>query len=431
MQNSLENKINEYLKTDPLPMHMPGHKRNQDFIGPAFAHDLTEIAGFDNLHKPEGILKDIANKVSAIYKSKYSYISVNGSTSLILSAIYAASPKKIAVALNCHISVWNAIELTGSDVVILEPELTEYPFAGKISPSEVEKAFENNPDIGAVVITSPTYEGLISDTKAIYEIVKKHGALFICDEAHGAHLGLDEYFGQGASCDIGIKSLHKTLNSPTGTAVMNVYSDLIDRDRLNHATDIFETTSPSYILMEGIAGCVESISPGFLKPWEDGLESIEQKINSLKYIEHVAGTDKSKLVFLCNGEALAQKLRTDFNIECEAAFPTHLIAMTGVGDTRQSLERFADALIKCDLPEFSAGASKKTVRPKPLFSKSIRDAARAKHTKIDTANAVGKVCGELIFKEPPGIPAALPGEILTAEVLANVDAAQILVCLDD
>ena len=44
-----------YLGTEPLPMHMPGHKRNTDVISDAFSRDITEISGFDNLHSPSGL----------------------------------------------------------------------------------------------------------------------------------------------------------------------------------------------------------------------------------------------------------------------------------------------------------------------------------------------------------------------------------------
>lgn len=47
-----------YGKSDVYPFHMPGHKRQvEDFENP-FLIDITEIDGFDNLHHPEGILKE-------------------------------------------------------------------------------------------------------------------------------------------------------------------------------------------------------------------------------------------------------------------------------------------------------------------------------------------------------------------------------------
>ena len=58
-----------YLGTDPLPMHMPGHKRNTDVISKAFKEDITEISGFDNLHAPTGLIKDMETAISELYDS--------------------------------------------------------------------------------------------------------------------------------------------------------------------------------------------------------------------------------------------------------------------------------------------------------------------------------------------------------------------------
>ena len=73
-----------YLGTDPLPMHMPGGKRNPDFVSQAFMRDITEIGGFDNLHSPTGILKDMEDCAATIWNARNAFISVNGSTALIL-----------------------------------------------------------------------------------------------------------------------------------------------------------------------------------------------------------------------------------------------------------------------------------------------------------------------------------------------------------
>ena len=80
-----------YLGTEPLPMHMPGGKRNPDFVSQAFTKDITEIGGFDNLHSPSGILKDMEDCAAQIWKARNAFISVNGSSGLILAAIWSAS----------------------------------------------------------------------------------------------------------------------------------------------------------------------------------------------------------------------------------------------------------------------------------------------------------------------------------------------------
>ena len=40
--------------------------------------------------------------------------------------------------------------------------------------------------VKAVIVTSPTYEGIVSDIEALKNICRKNNAFLIVDEAHGA-----------------------------------------------------------------------------------------------------------------------------------------------------------------------------------------------------------------------------------------------------
>ena len=60
----------------------------RDFPNP-FSIDITEIDGFDNLHHPEGILKDSMEWAAGVYGADHTYYLVNGSSCGILSAIGA------------------------------------------------------------------------------------------------------------------------------------------------------------------------------------------------------------------------------------------------------------------------------------------------------------------------------------------------------
>ena len=49
--------LKRYSESDYYPFHMPGHKRRMGNFCNPYELDITEIEGFDNLHHPEGILK--------------------------------------------------------------------------------------------------------------------------------------------------------------------------------------------------------------------------------------------------------------------------------------------------------------------------------------------------------------------------------------
>ncbi|WP_034449759.1 DegT/DnrJ/EryC1/StrS family aminotransferase [Butyrivibrio sp. AE2032] len=421
-----------YLGTDPLPMHMPGGKRNPDFVSQAFMRDITEIGGFDNLHSPKGLLKDMEDCAASLWKAKNAFISVNGSTALILAAIWSASilnpGTKILTAMNCHLAVWNAIELTGSTIVPLMPAFDiGLPFAGPVAPSDIERNLARDPSIKTVIITSPTYEGVQSDTEEIFRITRKYDALLITDCAHGAHLGLDDaFFGPDSRGDIVIKSLHKTLSSPTQTAVMLLHEGCpVDVSLIRRGLDIFETSSPSYVLLQGVSKCLAGLNAkgsSILKPWENAISYAESNLKGLRNFKlwEAPVRERSKFVLMGLGDVLFEYLRGTFNIECEVSFPSHLIAMTGIGDTEESLKRFCDAVITTDgAMEGQYIEAQFISRPYPRFKTTLQEAARYRLLceELEPEKAIGRVSGEFIYGFPPGIPLLMPGETITEETL--------------
>ncbi|MDE6111542.1 MAG: amino acid decarboxylase, partial [Eubacterium sp.] len=206
---------------------MPGHKRNPAFNMNGSEIDITEIKDFDNLHSPNGSILEIEQKLSSSYHSDKSFMLVNGSTVGLLASVFAVTEQKdkIIIARNCHKSVYNACFLRELDVVYIEPEYNEENgFYTVIQQCEIDKAIKNNPDAKAVVLTSPTYEGYVSNVSADIPI--------IVDGAHGAHFGFGS-FPEYPKGDIVVSSLHKTLPSLTQTAVLNIYNNgLIDKIRM-------------------------------------------------------------------------------------------------------------------------------------------------------------------------------------------------------
>ena len=409
-----------YLGTDPLPMHMPGGKRNPDFVSQAFMRDITEIGGFDNLHSPSGILKDMEDCAATIWNARNAFISVNGSTALILAAIWSASilypNTKIVTAMNCHLSVWNALELTGSSIVPLMPAFDiGLPFAGPVAPSDIERILARDPSIKIVVITSPTYEGVQSDTEEIFRITRKYDALLITDSAHGAHLGIDNtFFGPDSKGDIVIKSLHKTLSSPTQTAVMLLHEGCpVDETLIRRGLDIFETSSPA-----------------ILKPWEEAILYAEENLRGLRNFRlwEAPVRERSKFVIMGYGDFVFDQLRGTFNIECEASFPSHMIAMTGIGDTVNSVKRFCDAVKAIDdAVDEPYKESQFISRPYPRFAMTLREASqsRLRCVELEPEYCIGRASGEFIYAFPPGIPVLMPGEVITEDTIRLISRGDI------
>ena len=236
----LYKKLERYGQSDFYPFHMPGHKRNLASSAGKFPfeRDITEISGFDNLHHAEGILKEAQENAAQLYGTRRCFFSVNGSTAALLSAISACVSKggSILVARNCHKAVYHALYLRELQPVYIYPhEDSRLGINGGISPSRVERYLEEHPEVEAVLITSPTYDGIVSNVEKIAEIAHRHEVPLIVDEAHGAHFRFSEYFPVSAAdlgADIVIQSFHKTLPSMTQTAVLHVCSDRVDVEKV-------------------------------------------------------------------------------------------------------------------------------------------------------------------------------------------------------
>ena len=262
--NSLYEKLREYEASDFYGFHMPGHKRNTELMGKGLPYgiDITEIDGFDDLHHADGILLELEQRIAKLYGADRSRILINGSTAGIMSAILGCVDRggKLLVARNCHKSVYHAMELGGLEPVYLYPEFdTTWEINGVIEPGQIKAALEADSEIQAVMLVSPTYDGVVSDIRTIAEIVHSYRIPLIVDEAHGAHFGFHPYFPENSNrcgADVVIHSLHKTLPALTQTAVLHINGTIAKEEQIWHYLNMLQTSSPSYILMAGIDRCV-------------------------------------------------------------------------------------------------------------------------------------------------------------------------------
>lgn len=417
-------------------MHMPGHKRNvimADYLARlGAAADITEIDGFDDLHDADGILAEGMARAAAIWGAKRSFFGVNGSTGGILASVFALLEDggELICARNCHKAVYNALELRRARPHFLFPEREGFSGTDCIVRSEkVAQMLDMYPQAKVVIITSPSYEGVVSDIGAIAREVHKRGAVLMVDEAHGSHLGFGGGFPDGAvkaGADIVVQSLHKTLPSLTQTAVIHVCSDRVDEARLARSIAMFETSSPSYLLMASIDCCVgllEERGEELFARWRNNIEEFENMTAGLKHLrimkktEEIYAFDSSKLVISTRGtditgRELMERLRREYAIELEMAAADHVIAMTGMGDEEGNIVKFAQALREIDNSlssvESVSGAGIKPPSPS-LYS---WEAVCGEREWTDIGSAAGRVSAEYVWAYPPGIPLLIPGELI-------------------
>ena len=442
---NLQEKLEKYYNENYLPMHMPGHKRNIELLGEKLPYkiDITEIDGFDDLHHAEGLIKDIENKAKKIYESKRSFILVNGSTCGILAGIRSVVNfgDKVLVARNCHKSVYNAIEINGLEPIYMLPKIGKDGIDRNIDSKQVEEKLKENKDIKLVILTSPTYEGVISNIKSIVDVAHKYNVPVLIDEAHGAHLRFmdnlcnKEALNSGA--DIVIQSLHKTLPALTGTALLHIQGDLVKEENIARELSIFETSSPSYILMSSIEECldiIENKGKELFKEYQNNLKYFYSEAKNLKKlkilgneIENKDYYDFGKIVIKTNetnitGKELTDILRNDYKIELEMSSINYALAMTSICDSRENFERLLDALKKIDEslePKEEISNNYDIILPRKELS--ILEAIKNTNSEFKDYNELkGRISKEYIWVYPPGIPLITPGEVINDDIIRKI-----------
>ena len=422
--------LRQYGNSDILPMHMPGHKRKNGFMGGIAKFDVTETTALDDLHHPEGIIKEAMEETAALCGSDESFFLVNGSSCGILSAITAVCDHHDTILLsrNCHKSALNAVTILGlKPLWIKAPKTGPLRIDGSISPQDVETALKRHSGIKAVFIVSPTYEGVVSDIRAIADIAHKHRAVLIVDAAHGGHFRFCEAFPADAlseGADIVIESLHKTLPALTQTAILHVKSDIVDKNRLHFALRCHQSSSPSHLLIASAIECMRLMEqqgtllfPPYLKALSEVRDIIDGLAGSylLKKNEDIFAYDIAKLVFAFRGYTgpdLRRELLNDHHIEVEMSAASYVLAMTSLYDSEEDLFRFASALthlrrklsLRDDLsfPEIGECGGEQIMLPTEAF--------KAGREMLPLKDAEGRAAAETLYLYPPGSPLLVAGE---------------------
>ena len=507
----LYDELVRYCGSDAYPFHMPGHKRRLGQLNDPFSFDITEIDGFDNLHHAEGILLEAEKRAARLYGAEETHFLVNGSTAGILSAIGAATTAggHLLMMRASHKAAYHAVAAGGLTAHYLagtsgsaaphirlvggfgkrissdgaEPGrsqadgLTELDCGQPADPVEVERALAEDPRIQAVYITSPTYDGIVSDVRAIAEIAHRHGIPLIVDEAHGAHFGMHEIFPESSvklGADLVIHSVHKTLPSLTQTALIHVQGKLVSRRRLREMLDICQTSSPSYVLMASIDQCIrmlESQGRELFDRLAENLRWFYTAVADLSSISCIVTDDPSKILLRPAGHEageLYDALRQTWHLQPEMLSRSYVLMLSSIGDDEEGFRRLSEALHQIDRswstagspptvgkaampegdrrkpvgigeqeeqealsavtgPEASREMAGSADRPAehargsfPEAVMTIRKAQDSAQERVLFAEAAGRVSGEYLYLYPPGIPLITPGERIPDDLPVRV-----------
>lgn len=455
MNDFLYDKLKEYCNDDYYPFHMPGHKRNIEYMdmeNPYF-FDITEIDGFDNLHHANDLLKEAQERAARLYNSEETHFLINGSTAGILSAISACVDNGILLmARNSHKAVYNAVFLNKIENIYTYPQKTvEKCVNCGLLEEDIKQILDNNKNIQSIMITSPTYDGVVSNVREIAKLAHERGIPLIVDEAHGAHFHFSDYFPQDsikAGADIVINSVHKTMPALTQTALLHINGKFVNREKIRDYLAIYQTSSPSYVLMSSIDKCIRLMDEKGNELFNEyiiHLDNLRKKINNLKNISIIEKSnisaydyDKSKIVIstrenIISGKELYDILLKKYHLQMEMCSNEYCIAMTSVMDTDEGYERLYNALHEID-EEISKNIFDKKgsiLKKKEAYEISKYDLINEKVMEIWQAKkcdkerillekSIGKISAEYIYLYPPGIPLLTPGEKISDMLIQKI-----------
>ena len=421
MPTPLVDALRAYAGREPIRFHMPGHKGRSlplaelKWLAPI---DVTELAGTGNLYEP-GEPFDAAQ---ALWAERFGFercqFLTGGSTQGVHTglALCRAAGDKLLLDRGSHRSAFHAMALLDLKPVWLErPWLERENLTGPISPGDVERALDQEPDIKTVCITSPTYAGVLSDVAAIARIAHARGARLFVDGAHGAHLpflGLEPF--RGADCVV--TSAHKTLPAPGQTALL--FANGFDADRVRELASVFGTSSPSYPMLASLDACRDWMEQWGAQKYARAAVRVAELRRQFPSLQPGHGLSLDPTRFVLNakdGRALARALE-DRGVVPEMADGGHVILICTCQDDEFAFRVLTGRLD--GLREQLGDCPPLPAPPLPEAALTPRQALFAPRETVELERSAGRVAAGHIAPYPPGVPVVAPGERIEKKHLA-------------
>jgi len=435
--------VGSYIRESNALFCTPGHKGGAGFNSPytrefvenILKFDITEVEGLDNLHAPEGIIRESEELLSRFYGSYKSFYLINGSTLGNLIMIFSTFNEgdKILIERNCHKSVYNAVIMRKLRPVFIKNKISSLFNAPlSIDFEHFSEMIKVHKDIKGAVITYPNYYGVCCDLKKIVEECKKSKMKVLVDSAHGAHFGVHPELPENAvksGADMVVSSAHKTLPSLTQTAYLHVGKDG-DLEKVKFYFDAFSSTSPSYLFL-----CSLEFARFYLeeKGRDDYGKLIEisgryrEKINLLEHVyiigrndirnsridEGIHDLDPTRYTINVekgySGQMLMKYLR-EKGIQPEMSDGSNIVLILSPFNTEGDFEKLYEAIKECRFEEMKVEPHESVLCDIPYMKVLPHNAMNAEKKAINFQKSAGRICGENIVPYPPGVPFLMMGE---------------------
>lgn len=446
----------QQMKQDRLvPFDVPGHKHGKgnpeltDFLGQkCMSVDVNSMKPLDNLCHPVSVIKEAEELAADAFNAAHAFFMVGGTTSSVQSMIMASvkAGEKIILPRNVHRSAINAMILTGTIPIYVNPEVDKrLGISLGMSVKQVEQAIIDNPDAKAILINNPTYYGICSNIKAIVELAHEHGMLALVDEAHGTHFYFSDELPMSAmeaGADMASVSMHKSGGSLTQSSFL-LLGPNVNADYVRQVINLTQTTSGSYLLMvsldmsrKNLALNGKEIFSKVRRLAHYAREEINQIGDYYAYCRELINGDSvydfdvTKLSIFTLDVGLAgievyDLLRDEYGIQIEFGDIGNVLAYISVGDSEANIERLVGALseIRRRFKKDRAGMlDHEYINPEVIVSPQV--AFYGDKESLPLKESANRVCSEFVMCYPPGIPILAPGEKITPEILDYIEYAK-------
>ncbi len=451
-------KLKEYALSDVVSHDVPGHKLGHiandlmDFAGhQLYQLDANAPRGLDNLNRPSGVILEASELMADAFGAEKAYFLTGGTTMGILSMIMSTcrAKEKIILPRNVHKSAINALILSGAVPIFVKPYIDqELGIANHMDYEEVKKAIEENPDAMGVLVINPTYFGVTSDLEKIVSLAHEYDMKVMVDEAHGSHFPFSEQLpisSMRAGADLASCSLHKTVGSLTQSSILIAQGPRVDHVRLRSTINMIQSTSPSGLLLASLDVARKSMvfqGPEKLPKLIEMAEKTREQINEIPGVKALGKSyfisrnaydyDETKIIVKVSDLGLTgfdvyKELFDEYHIQLELA-ETHLIlAVLSIGTTQKDLDALVIALKK--LSDTYMPMALEPIMPKIKYSypeayTRPREAYHAPKKYMPINQTVDEIAAESIMIYPPGIPILIPGEVISQDILDDLDFYQ-------
>jgi arginine decarboxylase len=441
-----------HAKRDVISFHCPGHKNGRsidkelkDYIGEdVFKLDLTVFDEVDSLHDPVGPIKKAQELMAQAYGVEHSLFLVNGTSVGNMAMFLAAcdSGDSIIVSRSSHKSIMAGIIMSGVWPIWIQPKIDQnLDLIFSTTYDQIKDALDRYPEAKAVFVTSPTYNGVVTELSKIVDLCHRRGKIVLVDEAHGAHLHFNKQLPESAvdaGADLCVQSTHKILSAMSQGSVLHFNSKkLIDFNRVKKIVSMLQTTSPNYLTLATLDLARrqaflhgEENFDRVIKAAERGRSYINDNIHLMKCFTRQEmqklgfDLDVTKLTVNVtktglSGYEIESILAKEYNIQLDYADLFNLVAIMGEGSNKSDEEAFVKALESISkkyhgkqknwILKIPSLATEMVMRPREVFLSNNTK-------KVSLKKAVGHVAAQTLTPYPPGIPVVIPGERITKEI---------------